>query len=152
MPMHRNPARGRFAQSPIPFIGFGNQWNVAKRQWRHVLSASVGLLALQDLTGLAALAAAVPSPVLRGTSARLSDIAQVSGVLDIKLRRLPDSVEVMIEGTGPSPVLQQTTQGATWMGRLQTAVPMTLRRGPVQLSLPEAGLQSISFEGSGNLF
>ena len=152
MPMHRNPARGRFAQSPIPFIGFGNQWNVAKRQWRHVLSASVGLLALQDLTGLAALAAAVRSPAERGGSARLSDIAQVSGALDIKLRRLPDSVEVMIEGTGPSPVLQQTTQGATWMGRLQTAVPMTLRRGPVQLSLPEAGLQSISFEGSGNLF
>jgi type IV pilus assembly protein PilQ len=125
---------------------------VAKRQWRHVLSASVGLLALQELTGLAALAAAVPSPAQRGASARLSDIAQVSGALDIKLRRLPDSVEVMIEGTGPSPVLQQTTQGATWMGRLQTAVPMTLRRGPVQLSLPEAGLQSISFEGSGNLF
>ncbi len=152
MPMHRNPARGRFAQSPIPFVGFGNQWNVAKRQWRHVLSASVGLLALQELTGLAALAAAVPSPAQRGASARLSDIAQVSGALDIKLRRLPDSVEVIIEGTGPSPVLQQTTQGATWMGRLQTAVPMTLRRGPVQLSLPEAGLQSISFEGSGNLF
>jgi type IV pilus assembly protein PilQ len=152
MPMHRNSARGRFAQSPIPFNGFGNQWNVAKRQWRHVLSASVGLLALQDLTGLAALATAVPSPAQSGASARLSDIAQVSGALDIKLRRLPDSVEVMIEGTGPSPVLQQTTQGATWMGRLQTAVPMTLRRGPVQLSLPEAGLQSISFEGSGNLF
>ena len=125
---------------------------MAKRQWRHVLSASVGLLALQELTGLAALAAAVPSPAQRGASARHSDIAQVSGALDIKLRRLPDSVEVMIEGTGPSPVLQQTTQGATWMGRLQTAVPMTLRRGPVQLSLPEAGLQSISFEGSGNLF
>jgi type IV pilus assembly protein PilQ len=83
---------------------------------------------------------------------RLSDIAQAGGSLDIKLRRLPDSVEVVIEGTGPSPVLQQTTQGATWLGRLQTAVPMTLRRGPVQLSLPEAGLQSISLQGSGNLF
>lgn len=58
----------------------------------------------------------------------------------------------MIEGTGPSPVLQQTTQGAVWVGRLQTAAPMALRRGPVQLSLPEAGLQSISFEGSGSVF
>ncbi|KAF0653006.1 type II secretory pathway, component PulD [Cyanobium sp. Copco_Reservoir_LC18] len=49
-------------------------------------------------------------------------------------------------------MLQQTTQGAVWLGRLQTAQPMTLRRGPVRLSLPEAGLQSISFEGSGNVF
>ncbi|WP_219903795.1 MULTISPECIES: type II secretion system protein GspD [Cyanophyceae] len=86
------------------------------------------------------------------SSTRLSEIAQASGSLDIKLRRLPDSVEVVIEGTGPSPMLQQTTQGAVWLGRLQTAQPMTLRRGPVRLSLPEAGLQSISFEGSGNVF
>ncbi|MEA5442984.1 hypothetical protein [Cyanobium gracile] len=65
---------------------------------------------------------------------------------------MPDSVEVVIEGTGPSPVLQQTTQGAIWLGRLQTATPMALRRGPVQLSLPEAGMQRITFDGSGNLF
>ncbi|MCP9785207.1 type II secretion system protein GspD [Cyanobium sp. N5-Cardenillas] len=101
-------------------------------------------------------AAATPSPSV-APSAQFPDLAQgggvqASGALDIKLRRLPDSVEVMIEGTGPSPVLQQTTQGAVWVGRLQTAVPMALRRGPVRLSLPEAGLQSISFEGSGNLF
>ncbi len=97
-------------------------------------------------------AASVPAAAGGSPSARLSDIAQVSGALDIKLRRLPDSVEVMIEGTGPSPVLQQTTQGAAWVGRLQTAVPMALRRGPVQLSLPEAGFQSIRFEGSGSVF
>ncbi|MCT0208779.1 general secretion pathway protein D [Synechococcus sp. CS-1332] len=110
-------------------------------------------MVLQQATGLAAVAAvAVPSAAGESPRARLSDIAQVSGALDIKLRRLPDSVELTIEGTGPSPVLQQTTQGAVWVGRLQTAVPMALRRGPVQLSLPEAGLQSISFEGSGSVF
>ncbi|WP_286194391.1 general secretion pathway protein D [Synechococcus sp. CCY 0621] len=126
---------------------------MAKRQWRHVLTASVGFVVLQQGAGLSAGAAAAVAPAADGTAvARLSDIAQAGGSLDIKLRRLPDSVEVVIEGTGPSPVLQQTTQGATWLGRLQTAVPMALRRGPVQLSLPEAGLQSISFQGSGNLF
>ncbi len=126
---------------------------MAKRQWRHVLTASVGFVVLQQGAGLSAVAAAAVAPAADGTAvARLSDIAQAGGSLDIKLRRLPDSVEVVIEGTGPSPVLQQTTQGATWLGRLQTAVPMALRRGPVQLSLPEAGLQSISFQGSGNLF
>ncbi len=97
-------------------------------------------------------AATVPSPSRGGSGTRLSDVAQASGSLDIKLRRLPDSVEVVIEGTGPSPMLQQTTQGAVWLGRLQTAQPMALRRGPVQISLPEAGFQSIRFEGSGNIF
>jgi len=125
---------------------------MAKRQRRRVLSASLGLVALQG-TGLStAVAAVIPAPAGRLSSAQLSEIAQAGGSLDIKLRRLPDSVEVVIEGTGPSPMLQQTTQGAVWQGRLQTALPMTLRRGPVRLSLPEAGLQSISFEGSGNIF
>lgn len=153
MPMQRDLETGRFSQSPIPFDRFGERRNVAKRQWRHVLTASVGFVVLQQGAGLSAGAAAAVAPAADGTGvARLSDIAQAGGSLDIKLRRLPDSVEVVIEGTGPSPVLQQTTQGATWLGRLQTAVPMALRRGPVQLSLPEAGLQSISFQGSGNLF
>jgi type IV pilus assembly protein PilQ len=152
MPMQWDPATGRFVQSPIPFVGFGDQWNVAKRQWRHVLSASLGLVALQGSGVSAAFAAVAPTPAGGASGARFSEIAQASGALDIKLRRLPDSVEVVIEGTGPSPMLQQTTQGAVWLGRLQTAQPMSLRRGPVQLSLPEAGLQSISFEGSGNVF
>ncbi len=108
---------------------------------------------LQQGTGLAAMAStAVPAPAGGSSASRHTQIAQASGSLDIKLRRLPDSVEVMIEGTGPSPVLQQTTQGAVWVGRLQTATPMALRRGPVQISLPEAGLQTISLEGSGNVF
>ncbi|MCP9836039.1 general secretion pathway protein D [Cyanobium sp. N.Huapi 1H5] len=110
------------------------------------------MVALQGSGVSAAFAAVAPAPVAGASGARFSEIAQASGSLDIKLRRLPDSVEVVIEGTGPSPMLQQTTQGAVWLGRLQTAQPMTLRRGPVQLSLPEAGLQSISFEGSGNVF
>ncbi len=125
---------------------------MAKRQWRHVLFASLGLVAFQGSGVSAAFAAVAPAPAGGASGARFSEIAQASGALDIKLRRLPDSVEVVIEGTGPSPMLQQTTQGAVWLGRLQTAQPMTLRRGPVQLSLPEAGLQSISFEGSGNVF
>lgn len=125
---------------------------MAKRQWRHVFSASFGLLALQATGVSAGLAAVAPTPAGGASGARLSQIAQASGTLDIKLRRLPDSVEVVIEGTGPSPTLQQTTQGAVWLGRLQTAQPMALRRGPVQLSLPEAGLQSITFDGSGSFF
>ena len=126
---------------------------MAKRRWSHVFSASLGLMVLPQGVGITAASAAVVPSLSEGTSGtRATAIAQAGGALDIKLRRLPDSVEVVIEGTGPSPVLQQTTQGAVWLGRLQTAQPMTLRRGPVQLSLPEAGLQSIRFDGSGNLF
>jgi type IV pilus assembly protein PilQ len=140
----------------LPCAGFGEAWNVAKRQWRHVLNASFGVLLLQQTTGLSAVAAILSpagnAPKGKGDAIAQAGGVQASGALEIKLRRLPDSVEVVIEGTGPSPVLQQTTQGADWVGRLQTAVPMSLRRGPVRLSLPEAGLQSISFDGSGNLF
>ncbi|WP_216902185.1 general secretion pathway protein D [Synechococcus sp. CCY 9618] len=110
-------------------------------------------MALQQGTGLSALAATVVPPPSGSSPSRADrDVSQASGSLQIKLRRLPDSVEVVIEGTGPAPVLQQTTQGATWMGRLQTATPMALRAGPQRLSLPEAGLQSVTFEGSGTLF
>ncbi len=94
----------------------------------------------------------LPAPSGASPSRPDGRLAQATGSLEIKLRRLPDSVEVVIEGTGPSPLLQQTTQGATWLGRLQTATPMSLRAGPQRLSLPEAGLQSVTFEGSGNLF
>ena len=126
---------------------------MAKPRWRHVLPAFLALAALQQGAGFSAAGAAVlPGPSGPSPSRPDGRLAQSTGSLQIKLRRLPDSVEVVIEGTGPSPLLQQTTQGSTWLGRLQTATPMSLRAGPQRLSLPEAGLQSVTFEGSGNLF
>ncbi len=126
---------------------------MAKPRWRHVLPASLVLAALQQGAGFSAAGAAVlPAPSGASPSRPDGRLAQSTGSLQIKLRRLPDSVEVVIEGTGPSPLLQQTTEGATWLGRLQTANPMALRSGPQRLSLPEAGLESVTFEGSGTLF
>jgi type IV pilus assembly protein PilQ len=72
--------------------------------------------------------------------------------LEMKVRRLPDSVEVVLAGVGPAPQLFQTSRGASWEGRLMTPAPVALRMGPQRLSLPEAGLQSISLDGSGNTF
>ncbi len=113
----------------------------------------LGVSALEVGPCLAATSLAADGTVSTASeTARDSLIAQASGSLELKVRRLPDAVEVVIEGTGPAPLLQQTTQGSTWLGRLQTASPAALRRGPQRLSLPEAGLQSISIEGSGNLF
>ncbi len=113
----------------------------------------LGVSALEVGPALAAASLAAEATVSAAAgTARDSLIAQASGSLELKVRRLPDAVEVVIEGTGPAPLLQQTTQGSTWLGRLQTASPTALRRGPQRLSLPEAGLQSISIDGSGNLF
>jgi type IV pilus assembly protein PilQ len=61
-------------------------------------------------------------------------------------------VEVVLAGVGAAPQLFQTTRGATWEGRVMTPGPVALRMGPQRLSLPEAGLQSISLDGSGNTF
>ena len=72
--------------------------------------------------------------------------------LQLKVRRLPDAIELIIEGTGPAPQLQQSSSGAIWQGQLFTAVPAGLRVGPQRLSLPEVGLQSVSFEGGGQTF
>lgn len=72
--------------------------------------------------------------------------------LQLKVRRLPDAIELIVEGTGPAPQLQQSSSGAGWQGQLFTAVPAGLRVGPQRLSLPEVGLQSVSFEGGGQTF
>ncbi|QVL52756.1 MAG: general secretion pathway protein D [Cyanobium sp. M30B3] len=72
--------------------------------------------------------------------------------LQLKVRRLPDAIELIIEGTGPAPQLQQSSNGASWQGQLFTAVPSGLRVGPQRLSLPEVGLQSVSFDGGGQSF
>lgn len=72
--------------------------------------------------------------------------------LQLKVRRLPDAIELIIEGTGPAPQLQQSSNVAGWQGQLFTAVPAGLRVGPQRLSLPEVGLQSVSFEGGGQSF
>lgn len=72
--------------------------------------------------------------------------------MELKVRRLRDAVEVVIENTGSGPQLEQTTQGTSWLGRLYTSRPSALQRGPQQLALPEAGFQSISIEGGGTIY
>jgi type IV pilus assembly protein PilQ len=91
--------------------------------------------------------AAQPAPAMAPVS-----IPVRSSGIEMKVRRLPDSVEVVIAGTGPAPQLLQTTRGSSWEGRVLTPEPIPLRMGPQRLALPEAGLQSISLSGSGNTY
>jgi len=72
--------------------------------------------------------------------------------MGLKVRRVRDAVEVVIQNTGAGPQLEQTTQGGTWLGRLYTSRPSLLPKGPQQIGLPEAGMQSISLEGGGTIY
>jgi type IV pilus assembly protein PilQ len=59
---------------------------------------------------------------------------------------------VVIEGVGSAPELQQTTRGTVWLGRLLTSRPAVLPGGGQRLSVPEAGFQSLSLVGAGQVF
>jgi len=72
--------------------------------------------------------------------------------MELRVRRVRDGVEVVIENTGSAPQLEQTNQGGSWLGRLTTSRPAVLLRGPQTVALPEAGVRSLSIEGSGTVF
>jgi len=86
------------------------------------------------------------------TSAPVPPRVQSGGSLQLKVRRLPDAIELVIEGTGPGPQLVQSTSSSGWQGQLTTATPNGLRLGPQRLSIPEAGLQQVSLSGSGTSY
>jgi type IV pilus assembly protein PilQ len=93
-------------------------------------------------------AAATPAAQTPATQSPATQRLSATGALQLRVRRLPDSVEVVIEGTGPAPVLQQFTNPSGWEGQLSLTSPSGLAVGPQRFSLPEAGLASISLEGA----
>ena len=95
----------------------------------------------QGLLPATAGAPAQPIPV--------SPVSQPAGNLALTMRRSPGTVELVIQGAGPSPVLQQNSAGGSWRGQLRTNSPTELRFGPQRIALPEAGLQLVSLTGSG---
>jgi type IV pilus assembly protein PilQ len=101
---------------------------------------------------VAALVIAASDLAMLAPAASAQSVAPRAAGLEMKVRRLPDALELVIDGTGDSPQLQQAMTGTTWQGRLQTSVVTALRRGPQRLALPELGLQSVSLAGSGQSF
>ena len=75
-----------------------------------------------------------------------------TGSMQLQVRRLGNSVELVVEGAGPGPQLQQSSRGSGWQGQLLTATPTGLRFGPQRISLPELGIQSVSLDGSGSSY
>ena len=85
-------------------------------------------------------------------SPRAIPISARTAPLELRVDRRSDAVDVVISGVGAGPQLQQSSNGAVWLGRLYVATPTGLRRGTQTLSLPEAGFQSISLSGIGSQF
>jgi type IV pilus assembly protein PilQ len=79
-------------------------------------------------------------------------VIRTNQLLNLRVRRQSDGVDVVIEGVGAAPQLQQTTRGSVWMGRLFTARPAAVPGGGQRLSVPEAGFQSQSLVGAGQAF
>ena len=76
-------------------------------------------------------------------------MAQPQGLMELKLLRTPDSLEVVIEGTGSQPILEQFQAGPNWEGRLRTEGEPGLKRGPQKVAMPELGIKSVRLAGSG---
>ena len=78
--------------------------------------------------------------------------AQSQGSMNLLLRRGNDGVELVIEGVGDQPLLQQRLNGQVWEGRLQTQGAPGVRNGQVRLSDPVIGIQSATLVGSGSSY
>ena len=91
------------------------------------------------------------SSVAGSPSAKAPEVP-ATGPLQLKVRRLSDSVELVIEGAGLAPQLQQSSGANGWQGLLTTATPSGLRVGPQRLSMPELGFQTITLDGSGSSY
>ena len=111
------------------------------------------LLAMPPVAGLQAAPSPSSSATAPGAEATASPSTPSStGSLQLKVRRLPDSLELVLEGVGTGPQLQQSLQGGQWQGQLSTARPLALRLGPQRLALPELGVDAVSLTGSGQSF
>ena len=78
--------------------------------------------------------------------------AQSQGSMNLRLRRGNEGVELVIEGVGAQPLLQQRLNGQVWEGSLQTQGAPGVRNGQVRLTDPVTGIQSATLVGSGSSY
>lgn len=78
--------------------------------------------------------------------------AQSQGSMNLRLRRGSEGMELVIEGVGDQPVLQQRLNGQVWEGSLRTQGAPGVRNGQVRLTDPVSGIQSATLAGSGSSY
>ncbi len=113
-------------------------------------SAGVGLRTGMWLGAATALLTSLPLVVSPVPAVAQASIRQDG--LQLKLRRLPDALELVIQDAGTSSDLRQQMQGQVWVGELRTGQIRGLKAGPQSLSMTDAGVDSITFEGTGTEF
>ncbi len=121
---------------------------------RRALSLSLAVLAATGGVGCWAVAARAQEvgQAQGAAGVQKGQVIVTTQQLNLRVRRQSDGVEVVIEGVGSAPELQQTTRGTVWLGRLLTSRPAALPGGGQRLSVPEAGFQSLSLVGTGQVF
>jgi len=128
---------------------------VASQVRPRALSLSLAVLAATGGVGswaVAARAQEVGQAPQGAVGVQKGQVIVTTQQLNLRVRRQSDGVEVVIEGVGAAPELQQTTRGTVWLGRLLTSRPAVLPGGGQRLSVPEAGFQSLSLVGAGQVF
>ena len=109
-------------------------------------------LPLACATGLALFGCGVPLLELTGLSPVPMARAQSAIGLQLQLRRMPGSLELVIQNAGLGNDFAQRREGNAWVGELRTPELRQLRSGPQSLALPDAGVASVTFDGTGRLF
>ena len=90
--------------------------------------------------------------LLDGSIRSASRVAMAQQAISLDIRRRQGGVEVVVQGVGAQPVLQQRLNGQVWEGRLQTKRARGLPEGLQQLSDLAVGLRRVTISGSGNEF
>ena len=106
------------------------------------------LTALLLVAGLSVAELGLLDVVLRSGSRE----ALAQGAMSLRIRRAQNGVEVVLEGVGTQPVLQQRLNGQVWEGRLQTKGTPGLSSARNQFSNPVSGLKRVAITGSGNTY
>ena len=89
----------------------------------------------------------------RGAAAPAAAVVPAApGRVELLVRRQGGSTELVLQGVGQAPMLQQSSRDGRWFGALQVSAPTALRRGPQVLALPDLGLQSIQLSGGGSTY
>ena len=130
-----------FAGAVDTVVSVGHAFMLGRRL---ALVGSVLLVA-----GDSGFALALPASTTRTASGVAVPATPQERPLQMKLRRLPEAVEVLVQGVGPSAQLVGSARGTTWSGELTPSQPSRLAVGPQAASLADAGFQSIRLDGSG---
>ena len=77
---------------------------------------------------------------------------RAAGRVDLKVVRYPGSVQLRLEGMGQNPEIREQQTDSGWLIEVTIARPAELASGPRFLAMPDVGMDSISFDGTGSLW